>query len=243
MQFFSLFFCSRFFLLFSLFIIIFFSHSLVSSKIVSVRFVFLLERFWSSSSSSTTTTATTTTRRRTPRFLVARLSRRLRGGRRRRLIRLHAHSRNDDSCPFIITTEKEIIHLSSGGGGSSRTRELAATFINFPRQSLKSYPACLSTARVFWCCMGTDAGVDVRIIYSLELFFLYLFFFPQECTRRVKGSLFWCETTTFTFLRWEGSRSLFFRSDSARSRRTGNRGYPFRRNILRFLIAFLRHGI
>ena len=59
----------------------------------------------------------------------------------------------------------------------------------------------------------------------------------------MKGSLFWCETTTFTFLRWEGSRSLFFRSDSARSRRTGNRGYPFRRNILRFLIAFLRHGI
>ena len=94
--------------------------------------------------------------------------------------------------PFHNTTEKEIIHLSSGGGGgSSRTRELAATFNYFPRQSLKSYPACLSTARVFWCCMGTDAGVDVRFIYSLELFFLYLFFFPQECTRRVKGSLFW----------------------------------------------------
>ena len=239
MQFFSLFLFS-FFSPFFPFPIIFFSHSLFSSKIVSVRFVFL-ERFWSSSSSTTTTTATTTTRR-TPRFLVARLSRRLRGGRRRRLIRLHAHSRNDDSCPFV-TTEKEIIHLSSGGGGSSRTRELAATFNYFPRQSLKSYPACLSTARVFWCCMGTDAGVDVRFIYSLELFFLYLFFFPQECTRRVKGSLFWCETTTFTFLRWEGSRSLFFRSDSARSRRTGNRGYPFRRNILRFLIAFLRHGI
>ena len=177
-QFFFPFFLFSFFSPFFPFPIIFFSHSLFSSKIVSVRFVFL-ERFWSSSSSSTTTTATTTTRR-TPRFLVARLSRRLRGGRRRRLIRLHAHSRNDDSCPFIITTEKEIIHLSSGGGGSSRTRELAATFNYFPRQSLKSYPACLSTARVFWCCMGTDAGVDVRFIYSLELFFLYLFFFLRS---------------------------------------------------------------